>query len=150
MYPSSSAISGALVSKLNYRQTLRMGLDFSVVSLDPRIGGDTVSSDMLKLLFEGLTRFNQNGQIEYGIAESMKSPQTPSNTHSNSDPHYGTMALLYPLTILNMRGKKSSLPTLKQLLLTSSIPSKMRKKQKKGRFLAMKSESSLWMTAPYA
>ncbi len=58
--------------KLNYRQTLRMGLDFSVVSLDPRIGGDTVSSDMLKLLFEGLTRFNQNGQIEYGIAESIE------------------------------------------------------------------------------
>lgn len=58
--------------KINSRQILRIALDYPVVSLDPRIGGDSVSSNILGLLFEGLTRFNQNGQIENALAESIE------------------------------------------------------------------------------
>lgn len=54
------------------RQVLRIGLEYALVSLDPRIGGDSYSSETLRLLFEGLTRFNKSGAIEMGIAESIK------------------------------------------------------------------------------
>lgn len=53
------------------QQVLRIGLEYTVVSLDPRIGGDTVSNNIVRLLFEGLTRFGRNGKIENGIAESI-------------------------------------------------------------------------------
>lgn len=52
-------------------QVLRVALGHSVVSLDPRVGGENVSSGILNLLFEGLTRFDQTGQIENGVAESI-------------------------------------------------------------------------------
>lgn len=54
------------------RQTLKMGLEFSLVSLDPRIGGDVHSGEILRLLFEGLTRFNSQGNVENGVAESIE------------------------------------------------------------------------------
>ena len=57
--------------KMKERQVLKIGLEYSLVSLDPRIGGEVVSGDILRLLFEGLTRFNQNGHIENGVAESI-------------------------------------------------------------------------------
>ncbi len=40
-------------------------------SLDPRLGSDEQSSNLLRMLFEGLTRFNHKGKIEEGIAESI-------------------------------------------------------------------------------
>jgi len=58
--------------RMNNRQNLRIALDYPVVSLDPRIGGYVVSSNILRLLFEGLTRFNRNGQIENALAESIE------------------------------------------------------------------------------
>ncbi len=58
--------------KMNNRQILRIGFEVTVVSLDPRIGGDDHSSEVLKLLFEGLTRLNPLGQIENGAAESIE------------------------------------------------------------------------------
>ncbi|MGA8163490.1 MAG: peptide ABC transporter substrate-binding protein [Waddliaceae bacterium] len=58
--------------KRKERQCLRIGVEYSVVSLDPRVGGESISGDMLKLLFEGLTRFNQKGQIENALAESIE------------------------------------------------------------------------------
>jgi oligopeptide transport system substrate-binding protein len=48
-------------------QVLRIALG-PMISLDPRIGGE-VSTEVLKLLFEGLTRYDQNGKIENGAAE---------------------------------------------------------------------------------
>lgn len=54
------------------QQVLRIGMEYSLVSLDPRIGGDQVSSDVLRSLFEGLTRFNQQGEVENAIAESIE------------------------------------------------------------------------------
>lgn len=58
--------------KMLSRQVLRVGLEYSVVSLDPRIGGESVSGGILRLLFEGLTRYNQNGRIENAVAESIE------------------------------------------------------------------------------
>lgn len=58
--------------KIKDRKTLRIALEFTVVSLDPRIGGDVSSGDILRLLFEGLTRFNSNGDIENALAESIE------------------------------------------------------------------------------
>lgn len=58
--------------KLKQQQVLRIALENSVVSLDPRIGGDAASSDMLRFLFEGLTRFSKDGVIENGVAESIE------------------------------------------------------------------------------
>lgn len=50
---------------------LKIGIEHPMVSLDPRIGADTVTGNVLKLLFEGLTRFDQNGNIENAVAESI-------------------------------------------------------------------------------
>lgn len=58
--------------KMKDRQVLRIGLEYSVVSLDPRIGGESVSGDILMLLFEGLTRFNQSGLVENAVAETIE------------------------------------------------------------------------------
>lgn len=54
------------------RQNLRIGLEYSFVSLDPRIGGEGVSGHILRLLFEGLTRFNEDGHIENALAETIE------------------------------------------------------------------------------
>lgn len=58
--------------KMKERQVLRIGLEYSILSLDPRIGGDAVSAEVIKLLFEGLTRCNHNGQIENAMARSIE------------------------------------------------------------------------------
>ncbi len=55
--------------KLEQQQVLRLSLENPVVSLDPRVGGDQISSIFLKLVFEGLMREDKYGKIEYGIAE---------------------------------------------------------------------------------
>jgi oligopeptide transport system substrate-binding protein len=49
----------------------RIALSPKAPSLDPRLGSDEHSSNLLKMLFEGLTRFNREGQIEGAIAESI-------------------------------------------------------------------------------
>lgn len=58
--------------KIKQRKVLKIALEYSINSLDPRIGGETASGEVLRLLFEGLTRFNQNGTIENGVAESIE------------------------------------------------------------------------------
>lgn len=58
--------------KMRDRQILRIGLEHSVVSLDPRIGGEGGSGDVLRLLFEGLMRFNQHGKVENALAEAVE------------------------------------------------------------------------------
>ncbi len=58
--------------KIRKQQILRIALDFPISSLDPRIGGESCSGDTLRLLFEGLTRFNSRGELENGIAESIE------------------------------------------------------------------------------
>ena len=58
--------------KLKQEQILRIALEYSIVSLDPRIGGESTSGDILRFLFEGLTRFNKDGIVENGVAESIE------------------------------------------------------------------------------
>lgn len=59
-------------TKIQQQQILKIALEYTAVSLDPRIGGENVSGDILRLLFEGLTRFNQDGTVENGVAESIE------------------------------------------------------------------------------
>lgn len=58
--------------KMQERKVLRIALEFSLVSLDPRIGGDVISGDFLRFLFQGLTRLNCNGNVENALAESIE------------------------------------------------------------------------------
>ncbi len=48
---------------------LRLSLSTPINSLDPRIGGDAISSIFLKMLFEGLMRIGPDGKLQQGIAE---------------------------------------------------------------------------------
>lgn len=67
--------------RIENRQILKLALENPIVSLDPRIGGDHISSLLLKLLFEGLMRENREGTIEYGIAKKVHiSPDLKSYT----------------------------------------------------------------------
>lgn len=56
-------------------QTLRLSVNHFVLSLDPRMGGDLVSSQILKGLFEGLMRIGQDGKPSFGVAESLEISQ---------------------------------------------------------------------------
>lgn len=58
-------------ASLKKRQVLRIGSQYALFSLDPRVGGDAQSSDILRLLFQGLTRMGKNGLIENAIADSV-------------------------------------------------------------------------------
>lgn len=58
--------------KIESRQILQLSLRWSIVSLDPRIGGDQVSALVLMMLFEGLMRKNKQGELEYGIAQQVE------------------------------------------------------------------------------
>jgi oligopeptide transport system substrate-binding protein len=53
-------------------QTLRISFEYSLLSLDPRKGGDAISQIMSGLLFEGLTWFDGFGKIRNGIAEDIQ------------------------------------------------------------------------------
>jgi len=57
--------------KKKENRTLNIGMEYNILSLDPRIGGEAVSSDVLRLLFEGLTRYRKNGSIENAIAKKI-------------------------------------------------------------------------------
>lgn len=54
------------------QQILRIGFQYSLLSLDPRIGGEALSQVILGLLFEGLTRFDGDGKVRNGIAENIQ------------------------------------------------------------------------------
>lgn len=61
-----------LHEKIQECQTLKIALEFSPVSLDPRIGGDVNSSNILIFLLEGLVRFDAHGRIENAVAEHIE------------------------------------------------------------------------------
>jgi len=71
----SASIEEALKAwkqKVESRQILKLSLERSVVSLDPRIGGDETSSMILQMLFEGLMRINRVGKLEQGVAQAVE------------------------------------------------------------------------------
>ena len=51
---------------------LRLSINNPINSLDPRIGGDAISSIFLKMLFEGLMRIGPDGKLQHGIAEKVE------------------------------------------------------------------------------
>lgn len=57
------------------RQVLRIAFEYPTVALDPRIRGDENSGEILRLLFEGLTRFDQNGRVVNAAAQSIEISQ---------------------------------------------------------------------------
>ncbi len=60
-------------------QTLRLSLNHLIVSLDPRTGGDEISSIVLKGLFEGLMRMDKEGNPSLAIAESVEISEDGKN-----------------------------------------------------------------------
>ncbi|MBI3211639.1 MAG: peptide ABC transporter substrate-binding protein [Simkania negevensis] len=58
--------------KIENQRILKLGLEYTVISLDSRIGGDCISSVLIKMLLEGLMRESKEGKIEYGIAKSVE------------------------------------------------------------------------------
>lgn len=59
--------------KIQDQQILKVALDYPIISLDPRIGAEGPSSDiLLPSLFEGLMRIDLNGCVEKGVAEQVE------------------------------------------------------------------------------
>ncbi len=54
------------------QKILRISFEYSFLSLDPRIGGESFCQIMAGLLFEGLTRYDKDGCIELAIAETIE------------------------------------------------------------------------------
>jgi len=57
--------------KIESAKVLHLSIPYEPTSLDPRLAGDEFTGGILRLLFEGLTRLNREGQFEYGMAESV-------------------------------------------------------------------------------
>jgi oligopeptide transport system substrate-binding protein len=51
--------------------TLRLNFQDWPYSLDPRLGGDTLSTILLKILYEGLTRKGKDGSLSLALAEKV-------------------------------------------------------------------------------
>lgn len=62
----------------SFKQELRLNIPSDPATLDPRKGGDVVSSIFHFLLFDGLTRLNSDGSISLAIAEKIE--VSPSRT----------------------------------------------------------------------
>ncbi len=53
-------------------QVLRLNVQHAPVSLDPRLGGDGISIEFLKMLFEGLMRIDEDGKARCAAAQSIE------------------------------------------------------------------------------
>ncbi len=58
--------------KIEGKNVLKIGVEYMPVSLDPRIGVDNLSADMIYLLFEGLMRYDEKEQVVNGMAQSIE------------------------------------------------------------------------------
>lgn len=84
-----------LQEKIRECHTLNLALEFSPVSLDPRIGGDVNSRNILIFLLEGLVRFNSHGRIENAVAEHIEiSPDFTTYTFRLRKNHWNDGSLV--------------------------------------------------------
>lgn len=58
-------------TKRDQIQMLRLHLPRAAQSLDPRIGSDRTSGTVIRMLYEGLTRLSDKGEVELAIAKSV-------------------------------------------------------------------------------
>lgn len=56
--------------KLKEKQILKIAIENPIISLNPHIDEESVSSDILRLVFEGLIRIGNDGKTENALAES--------------------------------------------------------------------------------
>ena len=81
--------------KIRECRTLKVALEFSPISLDPRIGGDANSRNILIFLLEGLVRFNSHGRIENAVAEDIEiSPDCKTYTFRLRRNHWNDGSLV--------------------------------------------------------
>ncbi|MBS0655488.1 MAG: peptide ABC transporter substrate-binding protein, partial [Verrucomicrobia bacterium] len=59
------------LAKIRGLRQLRLAFPNLPVSLDPRIGGDVYSAMILKMLFEGLMKYGNDGELTNGICKSV-------------------------------------------------------------------------------
>ncbi len=59
-------------NRLKNLQIINLSFYHIPTSLDPRINGDEISSTLTKMLFEGLTRLDDNGNPHLAIAQSLE------------------------------------------------------------------------------
>jgi oligopeptide transport system substrate-binding protein len=110
------AVTEALMiwkQKIESRRILRLGLEYPIVSLDPRVGGDHFSSLVLKMLFEGLMRENRDGKIEYGIAKSVEISSDLTTYLFKLNPTYWSDGSLVTAFDFEYAWKKVLSPTFK-------------------------------------
>lgn len=59
-------------SRIRNLQIVKLNVSYLPLSLDPRIEGDDISSNICKMLFEGLTRLDSKGTPHLAIAQSVE------------------------------------------------------------------------------
>lgn len=60
------------VSGVIHQQELRLGFAILPPYMDPRVGGDEVTSSLIKMLFEGLTRISRDSKPSLALAKSIE------------------------------------------------------------------------------
>lgn len=119
--------------KLKNKQELRVALEYSFVSFDPRIGGEGVSYEILKLLFEGLTRYSQNGTIEKAIADTIQISPDGKNYTFKLKPTFWSDGSSLTAHDFEYAWKKVLSPTFKTAFAYIFYPIKNAKKAKEGK-----------------
>jgi|GEM_PF-289101 len=66
-----SHVEGEWNQEKQKRQVARLAIRNVPASFDPRLGGDSNSRTLLKMLFEGLMRMGQDGKPTYALAQSV-------------------------------------------------------------------------------
>lgn len=60
------------IQEVKQLKILRLSLNNPIISLDPRIGADGISSIFLKMVFEGLMRIGPEGKLQNALAEKVE------------------------------------------------------------------------------
>ncbi|MBI3237165.1 MAG: peptide ABC transporter substrate-binding protein, partial [Chlamydiales bacterium] len=69
--PLLLALASCQNNSPKHLQQVRLNLAYEPLTMDPRKGGDVISSHMHFMLFEGLTQLEANGNISCALAESI-------------------------------------------------------------------------------